>query len=102
MRRHEGFTILGKEDYVWRLKKSLYGLKQALQQWYKRFDAFMIGKGYTCYYDNCIYFQQCGDSFICLLLYIDDMLIASEDKSLISKLKSQLSNEFEMKDPKGS
>ena len=32
------------------------------------------------------------------MLYVDEMLIASKDKSLISKLKSQLSEEFEMKD----
>ena len=46
-----------------------------------------------------MYFRQYSDgSFIYLLLYVDDMLIASKDKSLISKLKSQLSEEFEMKD----
>jgi len=39
-----------------------------------------------------------GGSFVYLLLYIDDMLIASKGKSLISKLKSQLSREFEIKD----
>ena len=33
-----------------------------------------------------------------MLLYVVDMLIASKDKSLISKLKSQLSEEFETKD----
>ena len=58
----------------------------------------MIRQGYIrCHYDNCVYFQQFDDSFIYLLLYTD-MLIASNDKSLISRLKSQLSNEFEMKD----
>jgi len=59
----------------------------------------MIGKGYThCHYCSCVYFQEFGDSFIYLLLYVDDTLIASKDKSLISKLKSQLNNEFMMKD----
>ena len=60
----------------------------------------MIAQGYTCgRYDNCLYFRQYYDgSFIYLLLYVDDMLIASKDKSLISKLKSQLNEEFEMKD----
>ena len=59
----------------------------------------MIGEGYTrCQYNNCVYFQQSGGSFIYLLLYVDDMLIASKDKFLTDKLKSQLSDEFEMKD----
>jgi len=39
-----------------------------------------------------VYYRQYSDgSFIYLLLYVDDMLIASKDKSLISELKSQLS-----------
>jgi len=60
----------------------------------------MITQRYTrSRHDNCVYFRQYSDgSFIYLLLYVDDMLIASKDKSLISKLKSQLSKEFEMKD----
>ena len=59
----------------------------------------MIRQGYIrCQYDNCIYFQQFGDSFIYLLLYVNDILIASKDKSLISSLKSQFNNEFEMRD----
>jgi len=46
-----------------------------------------------------VYFRQIfGDSFVYMLLYVDDMLIASKYKSLISKLKSQLGREFEMKD----
>lgn len=78
----------------------MYGLKQKPRQWYKRFDVFMVGQGYIrSQYDNCVYFHQSSNgSFIYLLLYMDDMLIASKNMSLISKLKYQLSNEFEMKD----
>ena len=35
---------------------------------------------------------------MCLLLYVDDMLIASKNRSAINKLKKNLSSEFEMKD----
>ena len=100
MDQPEGFVVPGKEHLVCRLKKSLYGLKQAPRQWYKRFDSFMLGQGYSrSQYDDCIYFQQFPDgTFIYLLLYVDDMLIASRDKSLIRKLKAQLNSEFEMKE----
>jgi hypothetical protein len=37
-------------------------------------------------------------SFVYLLLYVVDMLIASYEKSLIGELKAQLSQEFDMKD----
>ena len=100
MEQPEGFIVPGKEQLVCRLKKSLYGLKQAPRQWYKRFDSFMIGQGYSrSQYDDCIYFKKFPNgSFIYLLLYVDDMLIASRDKSLIRKLKTQLNNEFDMKE----
>ena len=39
-----------------------------------------------------------GGEYIYLLLYVDDMLIASKNRSTIDKLKKDLSSEFEMKD----
>ena len=38
-----------------------------------------------------------NDPFIYLLLYVDDILIASKSKVEIGKLKLQLNEEFEMK-----
>ena len=37
-------------------------------------------------------------SYIYLILYVDDMLIAYRSQTKIEKLKSQLNREFEMKD----
>ena len=41
----EGFKQPGKEDYVWKLKKDLNGLKQALRAWYVRLDNYLIQQG---------------------------------------------------------
>ncbi|KAL3514410.1 hypothetical protein ACH5RR_027127 [Cinchona calisaya] len=100
MKQPEGFKIEEKEDHVCLLKKSLYGLKQSPRQWYKRFDSFMLGHGYSrSMYDSCVYFQKLTDgSFIYLLLYVDDMLIVAKNLIEIYTLKSQLNSEFEMKD----
>lgn len=75
----EGFKVAGKENEVCKLSKSLYGLKQSPRQWYKRFDKFMLESKYTrSKYDHCVYLKKLQDgSFIYLLLYVDDMLIAS-------------------------
>ena len=100
MQQPEGFVVEGKEDHVCLLKKSLYGLKQSSRQWYKRFDSFMVGSGYSrSSYDSCVYFRNTHDgSFIYLLLYVDDMLIAAKNMSDIEELKKQLNRVFEMKD----
>ena len=80
-------------------KESFYGLKQALRQWYKWFDSFMINANYTrCKCDIYVYFKQCNDDFTYLLLYVNDMLIATKNKTHIQKLKAQLKKEFDMKD----
>ena len=44
------------------------------------------------------YNKLLGGKYIYLLLYVDDMLIASKSKSAIDKLKKDLYFEFEMKD----
>ncbi|GAA0142464.1 transmembrane signal receptor [Lithospermum erythrorhizon] len=65
-----GFQEPGKEDYICKSKKSLYGLKKSLRQWYKRFDSYMIEIGYLrSPYDSCVYYNKVkGGSFIYLVL----------------------------------
>ncbi|KAL9262057.1 Retrovirus-related Pol polyprotein from transposon TNT 1-94-like protein [Drosera capensis] len=95
----EGYQIVGKENLVCKLTKSLYGLNQAPRQWYLKFDNFMSRSGYK---KNdmypCCYTRHFGSSYIILLLYVDDMLVAGSDMEEINRLKGQLSEEFEMKD----
>ena len=60
----------------------------------------MIGQKYTrSSFDHCVYYRELRNgTFIYLLLYVDDMLIASKNKVEVEKLKTQMSIEFEMKD----
>jgi len=99
MKQPEGFVLKGKQDLVCKLKKSLYGLKQAPRQWYKKFDNFMCGNGFTrCQADHCCYVKRYDNSYIILLLYVDDMLIAGSSIEKINELKRRLSEQFAMKD----
>ena len=51
------------------------------------------------HYDPCVYYNKLLTSeYIYLLLYVDDMLIASRSRSAIDAVKRDLSSEFEMKD----
>ncbi|RVW96404.1 Retrovirus-related Pol polyprotein from transposon TNT 1-94 [Vitis vinifera] len=95
----EGFIVQGQENLVCKLRKSLYGLKQAPRQWYKKFDNFMHRIGFKrCEADHCCYVKSFDNSYIILLLYVDDMLIARFDIEKINNLKKQLSKQFAMKD----
>jgi hypothetical protein len=100
MQQPQGYEVKGKENLVCRLKKSLYGLKQAPRQWYLKFDRFMTEQGYNrCHSDHCVYFKRLENgSFIILLLYVDDMLVAGSNMQDINVLKKKLANSFAMKD----
>ncbi|TXG61001.1 hypothetical protein EZV62_012364 [Acer yangbiense] len=61
--------------------------------------AYALPKYTRSHFDHCVYFCKLQDgTFVYLLLYVDDMLIASKSKVEIDRLKAQLSSEFDMKD----
>jgi len=54
----KGFEVGDKKDYVCKLKRSLYGLKQSPRQLNKPFNAFIARIGFECSkYDVCVYFK---------------------------------------------
>ena len=70
----------GKESMVCKLNKSIYGLKQASRQWFLKFDQVITAQGFTeNKLDNCIYVNFNGSRLIFLILYVDDILLASSD-----------------------
>ena len=60
----------------------------------------MSKQGYTrCHSDHCVYLKRQNDgSYIILLLYVDDMLVAGSNTKEINVLKRKLANSFAMKD----
>ena len=80
--------------------KVMYGLKQSPHQWYLRFDTFIQSLGFLrCEHDPCVYVKDVDTkNALYLLLYMDDMLIASRSMKVVTRLKRALSDEFEMKD----
>jgi hypothetical protein len=99
MAQPAGLTVEGKEHMGCKLKKSLYGLKQASRQWYIKFDEVITSFDFTeNKVDNYIYVKFKGKDFTILVLYVDDILLASSDKNMLYEIKSFLSSNFDMKD----
>ncbi|GJZ68659.1 zinc finger, CCHC-type containing protein, partial [Tanacetum coccineum] len=82
MNQPQGFIMLGNENKVCKLLKSLYGLKQTPKQWHQEFDEVVLS---SCYLlnqaDKCVYskFDESGKRVI-ICLYVDDMLIFGTDQ----------------------
>ena len=99
MKQPEGFSSSDGEHLVCKLKKSIYGLKQASRQWYLKFHEVICSFGFEeNIMDQCIYQKVSGSKTCFLVLYVDDILLASNDKGLLYKVKQFLSRHFEMKD----
>ena len=100
MDQPEGYVVKGKEQLVCKLEKALYGLKQAPRQWNKCFDQFVVSQGFKrSEYDHCVYIKEAkSGNRVYLLLYVDDMLLASKDLEEINTVKGLLASRFDMKD----
>ena len=84
---------------VCRLQKSIYGLKQASRQWYLKFHDVVTSLDFEeNTVDSCIYLKISGRKFIFLILYVDDILLASNDLVFFMDVKRMLSQNFDMKD----
>ena len=97
MEQPPGF-IQKDSSLVCRLRKSLYGLKNAPQAWYAKMDRFLLDNGFSrCHSKNTIYTKKVGKSLIILVIYVDDLILTSSDPNHINHVKSSLKKKFEMK-----
>lgn len=95
----KGFETKGSKYLVCKLNKSNYGLKQASRQWYRKFDQIISFFGFKeNVMHQCVYHKITGGKFIFLVLYVDDILLASSDIGLLHETKRFLSKNFKMKD----
>ena len=84
---------------VWRLKKSLYGLKQSGRLWNSLLHDFLIMKGFTqSISDYCLYTKNSKDQKIILVIWVDDIILATTSHDDAVAIKSMLSERFKMKD----
>ncbi|GJT68431.1 retrotransposon protein, putative, ty1-copia subclass [Tanacetum coccineum] len=95
----EGFVNPKYPNRVCKLKRSIYGLKQASRQWNKRFDDEIKKFGFTQNHDEpCVYKKASGSNVTFLILYVDDILIIGNHISMLQDVKSYLGRCFAMKD----
>lgn len=99
MNQLEGFISQGQEQKVCKLKKSIYGLKQASRSWNIRFDSTVKSYSFEQNVDEpCVYKKINRKVVAFLVLYVDDILLIGNDVSYLTDIKSWLANQFQMKD----
>ena len=89
----------GSKGEVCRLTKSLYGLKQASRQWFAKLSSTIVDQGFVQSKANYSVFTRIkGGSMIIILVYVNDILIASNDVDAVNVFKQFLDSKFKLKD----
>jgi hypothetical protein len=93
------FVDSSQPNYVCRLNKSLYGLKQASRAWHSRFASHISSLGFVEAKSDTSLFIYCqGADMAFLLLYVDDIVLAASSSSFLHRIIAALHQEFSMTD----
>ena len=95
-----GYVRKGKEDKVYKLKKTLYRLKQAPRAWNARIDKYFQENGFEkCPHEHTLYMKvKEGGGMLFVCLYVDDLIFTGNDSRLFDEFKKSMIKEFDMTD----
>ncbi|POM69818.1 Reverse transcriptase, RNA-dependent DNA polymerase domain containing hypothetical protein [Phytophthora palmivora] len=75
-----GYAKPGDEGKVWRLRKALYGLRQAGREWNKEINAFL--------------YAYVANSLLLVCIYVDDILVAQEQDEQCFRIMTALNQRY--------
>jgi histone deacetylase 1/2 len=99
MHQPPGFEDPRYPQFVCKLQKSLYGLKQSPRAWYSRLSDKLQQLGFIpSVADTSLFIYHHDGVTILMLVYVDDIVIAGSSCSVVDHLLRNLSSSFPIKD----
>jgi histone deacetylase 1/2 len=99
MRQPPGYEDRGRKNYICKLDKALYGLKQAPRACYSRLSSKLIELGFVASKsDTSLFIYRKSNVTIFMLIYVDDIIVASSSHAATNALLKDLNKEFAIKD----
>jgi hypothetical protein len=94
-----GYVTAGKEQMVLKLRKALYGLRQAPRAWYAKLDETLNKLGFVRNpLEPAVYRRGTDTSFLLVGVYVDDLIITGTETEAIGEFKGQMQKQFKMSD----
>nr|CCA16048.1 putative polyprotein [Albugo laibachii Nc14] len=92
----EGIEVA--DELVCKLRRSLYGLKQAAAVWHRTIRAVFISMEFKqCVSDPCMFVREGKQGSILLVLYFDDLLIDCANESESAEIAENIATKFQLK-----
>jgi hypothetical protein len=99
MKQPPGYEDKSRFDYVCKLDRAIYGLKHAPRAWYSRLSSKLQNLGFILSKaDTPLFCYNKGGTSIFVLIYVDDIIVASSAHNATHVLLQQLGHEFTLKD----
>jgi hypothetical protein len=90
-----GFAIPDKEGKVWRLRKTLYGLRQAPRAWNAKLDSTLWRMGFEqSPHEAAVYRRGNGGNVLLVSIYVDDLVITSTKDAEVAAFKEEMKATF--------
>jgi Reverse transcriptase (RNA-dependent DNA polymerase) len=90
-----GFENEQLKGKVYRLKRSMYGLKQSPRVWFDRFSMVMKKLGYQrSNADHTMFIRRKEEKICILVVYVDDIVLTDNDPTETKRIKASLASSY--------
>jgi hypothetical protein len=94
-----GHETEDRRKWVWKLKKSLYGLKQGAKNWYDALHTALGKLGFErTEADHGVFLKKFLKDLIILAVHVDDCMVTGSSTSLVSKFKVEMDKKYKLTD----
>jgi len=92
-----GFINEERPQWVYRMNKALYGLRQAPRAWYDTLTKHLLRNGFIRgKIDNTLFILHDKSDILLVQVYVDDIVFGSTNNKMCEKFSKIMSSEYEM------